>query len=256
MTHSAAQILVGNINDTTSFANKLAKSINCTGDGHIIPCESCSSCNAFNGGNHPDTFYVKKTKLTSIGVDNVREQIILPMSTKPFVYKHKVFITPQAEILTPEAQNALLKILEEPADYGFFLFLAPSKHNFLPTILSRCHVVHVPASGGNAQSINTVNTEIVALSHEICDNIHNYNIIQVFNTYPKLKEYDKETLLIFLDALYHAYSNKLANITTTGQKPTASLLSAFSTIGNTKNILMQNGNTQLALELMLLKLSN
>lgn len=109
-------------------------------DGGRLPdaCGVCLSCRVFESGNHPDVIYVVGTKTKSIGVDDVRDQIIRPMNVKPFRYRYKIFIVGEAETLTPAAQNALLKTMEEPAPYGIFMLLAAHTHAFLPTILSRC----------------------------------------------------------------------------------------------------------------------
>ena len=127
-------------------AHEFAKGLNCL-NNEILGCTQCISCKVFESGNHPDTIYVTGTKPSSIGVDDVREQIILPMATKPFRYKYKVFIVENAETLTPQAQNALLKTIEEPAPYGVFLFVCKHVHNFLPTLMSRC----VRKRGGNKE---------------------------------------------------------------------------------------------------------
>ena len=252
---SHAQILVGDADSVRALAKVLAKGINCLnsnpdGFNKEEPCGQCISCRVFETGNHPDTFYVKKTKQNSIGVDDVRDQIIEPMSTKPFGYKYKVFIIDKAETLTPAAQSALLKTIEEPAPYGFFLFLAPNVYNFLPTVLSRCHLYKVYGS------VN-LNPELQALAMEIADTAHNLDILEAFALYKKFEPYkeSKETLLELLDCIYHAYGGKISGSGKAGQKPREEWLNAISAIAHTKNVLSQNGNTQLAIELMIAKLS-
>jgi len=252
---SHAQILVGEQDNVRDLAKKLAKGINClnsSAKGSDIgePCGQCISCKVFETGNHPDTFYVKKTKQNSIGVDDVREQIIEPMSTKPFGYNYKVFIIDKAETLTPAAQSALLKTIEEPAPYGFFLFLAPNVHNFLPTIVSRCHLRKTYGK------VNQ-NQEVQVLAGEIADTVDNLDIVEAFALYRKFEPFkeSKDTLLELLDAMYYAYGEKITNISRAGQLPPEKWLNAVSAITHTKNVLSQNGNTQLAIELMLAKLS-
>jgi len=252
---SHAQILVGEPGNVRALAKKIAKGINCInagvqGSNMEEPCGQCISCRVFETGNHPDTFYVKKTKQNSIGVDDVREQIIQPMSTKPFGYKYKVFIIDKAETLTPAAQSALLKTIEEPAPYGFFLFTAPHTHNFLPTILSRCHL---RKTYGKVDQ----NPQLQAAAKEIVDAVDNLDITEAFALYRKFEPFkeSKEALLEFLDSIYYAYGEKISNISRAGQIPPERWLNAISAITHTKNVLSQNGNTQLAIELMLAKLS-
>ena len=99
---------------------------------------TCHSCVQFNSGNHSDLFYIRRgEKAKSIGIDIIRDRIISELGKKPFEYAHKVFIIEEAELLTVEAQNALLRSIEEPPEYAVFIFLCryPS---LLPTVVSRC----------------------------------------------------------------------------------------------------------------------
>jgi len=235
-------------------AHEFAKGLNCInnelGDITLIennsPC-NCISCRVFESGNHPDTIYVTGTKSGSIGVDDVREQIILPMATKPFRYKYKVFIVENAETLTPQAQNALLKTIEEPAPYGVFLFVCKHIHNFLPTLMSRCI-----RKRGRDNEIIAISSELETLANEIFSTIEGKDIFDAFIMYHRLEPYkeSKETLQNILSLLYRFYGQRIA------QSPHPSLFKSIDAIVKTKKILSQNGNTQLALELLLLDLSN
>lgn len=74
----------------------------------------------------------------SIGVDDVREQVIGDMQIKPYSSRYKIYIIDEAEKLTQQAQNALLKTIEEPPAYGIIILLTTNADTFLQTILSRC----------------------------------------------------------------------------------------------------------------------
>ena len=244
---SHAVIFVGD--NVTAHANVLAKGKNClVSTNPANPCNTCRSCKVFDTGSHPDTFYVTKTKTNGIGVDDVRNQIIMPMSTKPFGYNFKVFIVDKAETLTPAAQSALLKTIEEPAPYGFFLFVAPHVHNFLPTILSRCHLHKI---SNVATPLH--NSELAALAVEIVESLQNTDILSAFQMYRKFEPYkdSKELLQELLDLIYHVYGTKISGAIRAGQPPSQQWLNATSAITKTKTALSQNGNTQLAIELML-----
>ena len=210
-------------------------------------CE-CISCKVFESGNHPDTIYVTGTKSGSIGVDDVREQIILPMSSKPFRYKYKVFIVENAETLTPQAQNALLKTIEEPAPYGVFLFVCKHIHNFLPTLMSRCVRKRKQTSD---TKITAISSEIEELANEIYYGIQGKDIFDAFLMYRLFEPYkdSKETIQNILNLLYSLYCERFK------YNQHTSLINAIEAIVKTKKILSQNGNTQLALELLLLELS-
>ena len=77
-------------------------------------------------------------KPASIGVDDVRRQINDTIQVKPYSSAHKIYIVDEAEKMTVQAQNALLKTIEEPPAYAVILLLTTNAEAFLPTILSRC----------------------------------------------------------------------------------------------------------------------
>lgn len=106
-----------------------------------LPCNTCPSCRQFNSGNHPDVFFVKPSKKNGYGVDDIREQINQTMHVKPYQSRYKIYIIDQGDSMTVQAQNALLKTLEEPPSYGLFFLLAENVNQFLQTILSRCVVI-------------------------------------------------------------------------------------------------------------------
>ena len=101
------------------------------------PCEKCHSCRQFLSDNHPDVIYVHHEK-ESIGVDDIREQINNTVQIKPYSSAYKIYIVDEAEKMTVQAQNALLKTLEEPPSYVVIFLLTTRADAFLPTILSRC----------------------------------------------------------------------------------------------------------------------
>lgn len=117
------------------LANLFAKTLQCEAQG-TEPCGVCQSCKAFASHNHPDIVYVRPTKKT-LGVDDIREQILEDVKFKQYQYRYKIYIVEQADTMTVQAQNALLKTLEEPPGYAIFLLLANNTSAFLPTILSR-----------------------------------------------------------------------------------------------------------------------
>ena len=98
-------------------------------------CGTCESCRLAAGGSHPDIITVLPEK-KQIGVDDIR-QVIKSISIKPYMAEKKVVIIPDADGITPEAQNALLKVLEEPPSYVVFIILIQNAQLLLDTILSR-----------------------------------------------------------------------------------------------------------------------
>ena len=120
-----------------SLANAFALALLCE-KGQADPCRQCYACKQVMSGNHPDLIYVTHEKPASIGVDDVRRQINDTIQVKPYSSAHKIYIVDEAEKMTVQAQNALLKTIEEPPAYAVILLLTTNAEAFLPTILSRC----------------------------------------------------------------------------------------------------------------------
>lgn len=102
------------------------------------PCLKCHGCKQVLSHNHPDLIYVSHEKSGSIGVDDIRYQINDTVSIRPYSSPYKIYIVDEAEKMTGQAQNALLKTIEEPPSYAVIILLTDNKEAFLPTILSRC----------------------------------------------------------------------------------------------------------------------
>lgn len=105
-----------------------------TGDA----CGQCPVCKKILGRNHPDILYVQHEKPNTISVGDVREQIGDTAAIRPYSSRYKIYIMDEAEKMNVQAQNALLKTLEEPPYYVVILLLTTNADSFLPTIRSRC----------------------------------------------------------------------------------------------------------------------
>ena len=103
----------------------------------------CRACHQFDSGNHPDVKWITHEKANSIGVDEVREQINNDIVIKPYSSKYKVYIIDEAEKMTVQAQNALLKTIEEPPEYAVILFLTNTLDVLLQTVRSRCIIMNL-----------------------------------------------------------------------------------------------------------------
>lgn len=120
-------------------ARWLAMFLNCQGPGR--PCFDCPSCKKIDHGNHPDVTVQERTAgKTGIGVGEVREQIAAT-AYRPYEGRYRVWIIAEAELLTEEAQNALLKTLEEPPASMVMVLVSSSEAALLPTVSSRCRPV-------------------------------------------------------------------------------------------------------------------
>ncbi len=108
------------------------------------PCMHCRSCRQALGKNHPDILYLTHEK-SVISVDDVRRQITQDVEIRPYDSRYKIYIADEAEKMNPQAQNALLKTLEEPPEYVVIFLLTTNADAFLPTILSRCTLLNLKA---------------------------------------------------------------------------------------------------------------
>lgn len=126
------------------IADIFARSLQCECEDNK-PCNECRSCKQAIGKNHPDIIYVSHDKPNVISVDNIREQINADIAIKPYSGSYKIYIMDEAEKMNPQAQNALLKTLEEPPEYAVIILLASNIEMMLPTILSRCVVMNIKA---------------------------------------------------------------------------------------------------------------
>ena len=106
--------------------------------GQKEPCGVCKSCVQTKSGNQPDIITISHEKPTSISVDEIREQVNGDILIKPYSSPYKIYIIPEADLMTTQAQNALLKTLEEPPEYANIFLLTENADNLLATIRSRC----------------------------------------------------------------------------------------------------------------------
>ncbi|MCD8223614.1 MAG: DNA polymerase III subunit delta' [Clostridiales bacterium] len=120
-----------------TLAHAFALTLFCE-QGRRQPCMSCHACKQVQSGNHPDLIHVTHEKPGSIGVDDIRSQINDTIPVRPYSSEYKIYIVDEAEKMTIQAQNALLKTIEEPPPYAVIFLLTTNQEAFLPTILSRC----------------------------------------------------------------------------------------------------------------------
>lgn len=118
-----------------TLARLLAAAMECRGTPR--PCGVCPACRKVLSGNHPDVITVDDPEHKQVPVDCIRAARS-ELFIRPNEGEKKVLLIPRAGDMNPAAQNALLKVLEEPPSYGVFLLLAPSPEALLPTIRSRC----------------------------------------------------------------------------------------------------------------------
>lgn len=134
----------------TSTARIFASAINCTNfdafknepKKHTVPCLQCASCQAMLEGKHPD--FIEMDAASHTGVDNVRG-IIDAASLMPIMGRKKIYLIDEAHMLSKQALNAFLKILEEPPASVLFILATTDPQKIIETVRSRCFQVFFKA---------------------------------------------------------------------------------------------------------------
>lgn len=117
------------------IAKEFAKAILCQGEQK--PCNTCESCIKFNGENNPDIQIIDEIEEKSIKTETIKE-MVKGVYEKPIEGSRKVYIINDSQKMTKEAQNSLLKTLEEPPEYVVIILITENENLLLNTIKSRC----------------------------------------------------------------------------------------------------------------------
>ncbi len=167
---SHAYIISGERNAGKEFMAKVfAQSLQCENREDVEPCGVCHSCLQAQSLNHPDIIFVSHEKPNVIGVEDIRNQINSDVAIKPYQGPRKIYIINDAEMMTVQAQNALLKTLEEPPSYVVILLLTDNMEIFLPTILSRCVALQMkPAKDEEIRDFLMESMQIPDYKAQIC----------------------------------------------------------------------------------------
>ena len=142
---SHAYIISGEKNAGKEFiANTFAMALQCENrDENGNPCMECHACKQAVTNNQPDIITVIHEKPGTIGVEDVRNQVVSDVYVRPYSCRWKIYIINDAEKLSVQAQNALLKTFEEPPEYVVILLLTSNISTLLPTIISRSIVLNM-----------------------------------------------------------------------------------------------------------------
>ncbi len=118
-----------------TLARLLAAATLCKGENK--PCLSCPACRKVMAGSHPDFITVDEPDKKIVPVDLIR-QARADIYVRPNEADRKIYLFPRGHNMEIPSQNALLKVLEEPPEYGVFLLLTENAEKLLPTVRSRC----------------------------------------------------------------------------------------------------------------------
>ena len=199
-----------------TMARTFAAGLQCTAEQEVRPCGKCPSSNQNYSGNQPDVIWVTR-ELSSIGVDDVREKINSEMAIKPFSSPYKIFIVPEAERMTEAAQNALLKTIEEPPEYGIIILLTSNMSAILPTIQSRCLTLEFrPLTTAAIEKYLIDNYHVVAYraptkKNQVLYLLKNVRNMTVSEMLEKIKEIgeDKDNIKDYIDLMVLWYRDVL-----------------------------------------------
>ncbi|EET62026.1 DNA polymerase III, delta' subunit [Marvinbryantia formatexigens DSM 14469] len=151
-----------------TIARAFAKALNCESDEER-PCGKCHSCRLADGGNHPDIMEITHDKPNSISVDDIRGQVVEDVQVRPYSSPYKIYIIDDAEKMTMQAQNALLKTIEEPPSYVVVLLLTTNASSLLQTILSRCVMLNTkPVPDSQVRTYLMEHVKIPDYQADIC----------------------------------------------------------------------------------------
>ena len=252
------------------FANNFAKMILCQNETKA--CNSCSSCIKFDSKNHPDFMQIDSEDGKSIKINQIR-LLQEKISEKPIISNKKVYIINNSDLMTVEAQNCLLKTLEEPPEYAVIILVLSNENKLLSTIKSRCTKVAFQKLTNNElmKYANSNNLELNSSLLSVCDgsiskllnlqtNIESYNllddiiasfsndnIIDIWNKSEILYK-SKDNIIQLLEYFNNVFLEKLKNTKDT------KYISAIKIIEDTKNKLSNNANYDMCIDNLLLQI--
>ncbi len=126
-----------------TLTRAFAKLLMCLDPHGTVPCNECSCCKYFEAfGEHPNVTMLSTGNKASIGVSEIRD-MSEGVFVEPYIGNKKIYIINEADKMTQQAQNALLKILEEPPQYAVFFLLSANRYSILQTVISRCRTLNM-----------------------------------------------------------------------------------------------------------------
>ena len=252
------------------FAKEFAKIVLCQDTNKA--CNHCSSCIKFDGNNHPDFMPLDSEDGKNIKIAQVRA-LQESISEKPIISDKKVYIINNSDLMTVEAQNCLLKTLEEPPEYAIIILVLSNENKLLSTIKSRCTKVsfHRLTESDLMQYSKQNNIEVNSSLLSACDG----SISKLLNSQNNLEAYKQ------LDNIINSFSSKdivdiwnIADILYKSKDNINTLLEYFNTvfleklkstkdskyikaikvIEDTKNKLSSNANYDMCIDNLLLQI--
>lgn len=249
------------------FAEAFAKLILCTS---LDSCNTCKSCISFDSQNHPDFLVIRSEDCKSIKIEQIR-YLQEKISEKPIVSNRKVYVILDSDLMTKEAQNCLLKTLEEPPEYATIILVLSNESKLLTTIKSRCTKIHfsnlkreevlsyfhnetlsetiLKICNGSIGKAIRLKDEISTYSEleHILDLLQRQDIIEVWNRSELLYQ-SKDNINDLLEYMNIYFMNQLRIY------PNEKYINCIKTIEQTKTRLASNANYDMCIDTILLQI--
>ncbi len=245
------------------FAKEFAKAILCLNENK--PCNKCKSCLEFDNSNNPDLTIIEPDG-NNVKIEQIRE-LNRKVVEKPIVSTKKVYIINDGQNITKEAQNALLKTLEEPPEYVTIILITTSESAFLPTIKSRCtkinfnklteeemlkilkekynyqnvgNIVYKTSNGSISKSIQIIEKQSEFEDiNKMFSNLEHANVIDLINS-KKVVFKDKEDINSILDYIITIFFEKI--------KDNRKYIECIEIAENAKERLRKNSNYDMTID--------
>ena len=240
------------------FAKELAKKVMCLGK------DNCESCIKFNANSNPD-FQIIIPDGKAIKIDQIRN-LQSKIVEKPIISNKKVYIIDNADTMTEESQNCLLKTLEEPPEYAMIILIASNENRILQTIKSRCIIIKfedltdrqisnflhldnkelVKLCGGSLENAAKIeeNKDIYIRLKQMTDDLQKGSLIDALSN--NILYSLKDNILEMLDYLNVIFFEK--------SKENIKASKAISIIEKTKEKLIANNNFDMSIDYMIIQI--
>ena len=244
------------------FARDFAKNIMCLNGGNCN--QTCESCKKFESKSNPNYIEINigEYKKDIITIDQIRDEILNNVNEKPIISNKKVYVINNADKMTEQAQNALLKTLEEPPKFVSIILIASNENLILPTIKSRCVKIQFnKLSNDEIEKIvgKISKEEIEILNGSLKDYKQMNQMLEQYKQVKKLIEnIKKDELINVLNDSDVLYKNKdyiinlleYMNICLYNEKQ----IDSVNIIENTKRKILANNNYEMTIDNLLIKL--
>lgn len=224
------------------YAKEFAKMILCSTEEANGYCNKCKSCLMFDDNNHSDYYEINKGKSESIKIDEIRE-MQEKILEKPITSAKKVYVINNSENMTKEAQNCLLKTLEEPPEFVTIILVVNNENSILTTIKSRC--TKVLFTEEDKEEFTEEEKARYDALEKIFGNVEKYLSIDLLNKIDVLYK-DKDNILENLEFINMILINKA--------RTNSKYLKYIDYVEDTKLKLKQNSNFDMSIDNLILKI--